>query len=239
MSRASSRTRSKSKTKSNSGVKQRFSSPSTPSGFWDSKKSSHHSTTASKSRSKSRTNSSRSSHSSRSELTCATVEPVKANAKSMTFTAEEKELLDQLAGLYVSWGYRTKDGDHERYEDETHNGLRKLQEFTDILFRNLQQYHDMQRDRIFNSDVSSKAKTCAVIDFSDYEKKRIKDLLSRFLAEHGNTDKMKRLAHSRISKKNSLAFASLVVAARAIICLSLGEFQKAKNHMNKLSKKFN
>ena len=62
--------------------------------------------------------------------------------------------------LYQVWGYRTSStGAHERFEERTHK-VALFQDFSDMLFRNLQQVCEYNQTFLFRTDTFEKIDKC-------------------------------------------------------------------------------
>lgn len=142
---------------------------------------------------------------------------------------DEEHELQSYFPLYIVWGYRTKDGDHEEFEHES-TRVRWLQEFTDVLFRNLQQLHVRGMRRMLKSDFEDKFHhaTTEYLDAPMLEQGAT--LLNRYLETDLGSGKvrdcMRALANKSVLHASDM-FTCFVVAAKAILLLAAGEFSSA------------
>lgn len=70
------------------------------------------------------------------------------------------KVISNYKELYQVWGYRTsRTGAHERFEERTHK-VALFQDFSDMLFRNLQQVCEYNQTFLFRTDTVEKIDRC-------------------------------------------------------------------------------
>ncbi len=151
-------------------------------------------------------------------------------------TKQEIKKLGKYVSLYKNWGYRTgKEGAHEKYEAIIQYDI-ALQEYTDIVFRNLEQIAIEGKTRWY--DVGKKLKSAQDIVLQDAYKTdkarlHITSILMKFVSETDNLEKLTALSKEDIDD-SSETFYGIVLAAQAILELctdSKSGFKKAHKIM--------
>jgi hypothetical protein len=150
----------------------------------------------------------------------------------------EANALKPYSQLYKSWGYRGgPHGHHTRFELESLES-RWIQNFTDPLFRNLQQLDVQSATRMRRSDFKAKIEDASeTIDQIEMQgdpgqlTEGIR-LIVRFMEANGEL--MERLASEDLFKHSneiSTMFVCFVAAARAIVLLSRSSAGEAQRIM--------
>jgi hypothetical protein len=159
---------------------------------------------------------------------------------SRELTPSERNTLLQIAPLYVRWGYRTgPQSNHQGYELMTHGCCRMLQEYTDILFRNLQQTADGRR-QIFDSDSIDKARDTPNLQrvSADMAEQSTR-ILEQYFQNAGTINTFLAFAEQDLFREpHSVGYVSMVIAARATICIWLRNYQTAKAHLDAFVRQF-
>lgn len=156
-------------------------------------------------------------------------------------TAPEQKLLQKVASpLSKAWGYRAGvDDEHILFENQTHRpGYRALQEYTDIVFRNLQQFHDDMRGDIISDAL---AKALNIRDISRLDQTTQTDytaLTHRFITANSVTwQQLLAAYHGLHEQTHSMLFTFIVTAAYAITMISESKFIVARKALDALAEK--
>lgn len=156
-------------------------------------------------------------------------------------TPSERNVLLQLRPLYVRWGYRTGQNEqHQKYELLTHGCCRVLQEYTDILFRNLQQFITGS-PRIFESDVIDKVRNAPDLQIYNPDMAlQSTKLLETYFADENIKNQFLAFAGQDLWREpHSAGYVGMVSAARAIVCIWLGNYRTAKAHLQAFLEQYN
>lgn len=153
------------------------------------------------------------------------------------FTENERKILESIVLLYQKWGYRAGPNEsHINYELKSHGPARLLQDYSDILFRNLQQFDVHKRVKVFSSDVNKKVNYASTTDFSN-DFKIAGQASTDLLNEYFNSDPlilqlMLEFANQDLYEyEHSLPYVAMVTSARALLCIAIGNYKSAQNQM--------
>jgi hypothetical protein len=146
----------------------------------------------------------------------------------------EVEKIKQLSFLYKTWGYRAgEDQDHILFEDKSHrsSALLGLQDYTDIIFRNIQQVCVLGGVYLHETDTTDKLDRAMnfVVHFEFQQE--VRSFLVAYFKNKRNLKGVLHLASIRPDSRRSKGFLCMIVAARAILCLYRGDFKKAHEHV--------
>lgn len=145
---------------------------------------------------------------------------------SLDFTEKEQDFLRGKRHLARIWGYRSNHGRHERFEEKSLE-CRSFQFYSDLVFRALQQQELFSSDLdLVKNAASTSLKECG---------ETASQLMRAYLAEPTVASSFLDLADQILHDGNTKAFAAIVVAARALICIANGSFRQAQSHMVLLS----
>lgn len=166
---------------------------------------------------------------------CWSPEKVAKVSSEREFTVAERKTLDAIAGsLSDGWGYRAgPQGEHVRVEQALHERLYHVTNLTDGLFRNLEQYAFRNNRRPRESDLDDKFRAALQTPF-DAETKEYNEVMLPFFEDEKLTDQMMVLASSPIRVTvgvRSRSFLMLILLARALVCLFLGDVATSKAHL--------
>lgn len=150
------------------------------------------------------------------------------------FSDAERQQLAPFTELHVLWGYRTgPHWDHERFELDTHTqGLRFLQDYTDIVFRTLQELHVQQQpSSILRNDICQKTRLLFLLDASYLNHAANRALLQRFARSSPRVPELMRglseLAETETeAETENSAFRVLVGVARLLYEIMSGRRQQ-------------
>lgn len=159
------------------------------------------------------------------------LDPDEYNIITKDLTGEEEEILSQFFELFIVWGYRTARGEHERYEDETHHrdkNIILIQNFTDILFRNLEELKYVGKIFTDWSIIDKLEKIDNLSEVHFFSMPNAVDLLTRFINEPKVFGLLSQMLKNGVKNQgHSFAFIGLVSAAKAIILMANNCFDEA------------
>jgi len=146
-----------------------------------------------------------------------------------SFTASEQVMLKRLTALYDHWGYRTgKDGDHEAFEAETHFFCPALQPYTDVVFRNLQQFDQGRTKVLLESDVYSKLAQIVNLELFPKQAEQANRIIGNYFYNDDIRNLFCKLAETKTDPtKNSIPFICIVTVANAICDIAIGKYAAA------------
>lgn len=144
------------------------------------------------------------------------------NITSSSTDVINREEINAILPLYRDWGYRTNNGRHERYEEESHS-VRIVQYYTDGVMRNLQQI-----DRDFTW-IDTNPYRPVIIDTEELQH-AAQSLIERFFSE--NPERLKlatKFAQHTLTKEDNIGFACMVCCMRSMLCVYRGDFSGAES----------
>lgn len=150
-------------------------------------------------------------------------------------TPTEIKTLTLYKPLYQRWGYRTgKNQSHQRFEKDSHDCCRLLQEYSDLVFRHLQQVNQWQETQLPEYDVLKKVQVAQEVDWADYPEVAAAStaLLLNYFSDEATLNLFIDLTQQDLwDEAHSAAYSLIVVAARAIMCLAAAEYSGAVQHL--------
>jgi len=170
-----------------------------------------------------------------STLECADVVNVSI-VLSDTFSSYEQKIWAGLAPLNRRWGYRTgKQGEHEYFESRTFDTCRMLQEYSDAVFRTISQ------GALPLSDIKQKVNFASSVQLDDIPADpncavTSQELMQEFFNDPDTLERFLQLADQTLTDRSTLPFVTMVIAARALLCIAKGNFKRAKTHMQLLNR---
>jgi hypothetical protein len=164
-------------------------------------------------------------------LTTKEVGTVRKRASDIKSTERDFLTSDMMKSMYLRWGYRANEGKHDLFEEKTHTGLQLLQSYTDVVFRNIQQFAENDKKTSFyQEDTIYKLYYATPFDEQPVSlQKEVQCLLKEFFRYRPNLHAMLLLASVKATKTRSDCFLMMIIAARAILCLYQGNFIGASN----------
>lgn len=128
--------------------------------------------------------------------------------------------------IILGWGYRTgEDESHEKYEKRTHSIYlgRLLQDYTDVVFRNIQQVIDYGYNVLFTGDTYGKLQS--VENLSEYEQHVLGEVVAEFLTNNDQA-RVNLKALGKLEEP-SIAYSYIVIGIKALCLIADKKYKEA------------
>lgn len=153
-----------------------------------------------------------------------------SNKMPLDLTTSEISLIRKVGKPIIqAWGYRTGPKEaHQKYEKRTHQIEygRALQEYTDVVFRNLQQVVVYRQTSLYPMDTYEKLERAP--DLSELQpNSQLSSLLRKFFLKKTRAHEALVILGKRDEASASRGMLYLLRAIKAICCIADGKFVEA------------